>query len=177
MQSIPNLLIIAGTGTKSGKTTMACRIIEHFSTLGVIAVRVSPHFHTRTEGLLTIREGEDYCVSQETNASTTKDTSRMLRAGASKVFLIEAKDELLSSVFQELMQDIPEDTPVVCESPALRDHIEPGLFILISSTHENKRQDLSHLQNLPHLKFDINDLSRHEEIPIKFRDGRWTKNS
>lgn len=175
MQSIPNLLIIAGTGTKSGKTTMACRIIEQFSDFGIISIRVSPHFHEKTEGLMTVREGEGYCVSQETNAATAKDTSRMLRSGASKVFLIEVKDELLCDVFQELMKDIPEDTPVICESPALRNYFEPGLFILMSSEHENKRHDLSHLQNLPHLQFNIIDLSRPEEIPIQFRDGRWGK--
>lgn len=175
MISYPNLLIIASTSGKSGKTTMACWIIEQFSASGIVAVRVSPHFHARTEGLLTLRMGEGYHLSLETNANTTKDTSRMLRSGASKVYLVEAEDGLLIDVFQELMKDIPEDTPIICESPALRNHFEPGLFILMSSEHENKRQDLSHLLDLPHLEFNINDLSRQEEIPIQFGDGRWKK--
>lgn len=175
MQFIPTLLIVAGTGTKSGKTTIVCRIIEQFRDQGIIAIRVSPHFHEKTEGLLTVGAGEGYCVSQETNAGTAKDTSRMLRAGASEVYLVETVDELLSDIFMNLMQDIPEGIPVICESQALRNYFEPGIFILISSIHENKRQDLSHLQKLPHLEFDLNGLSGYEEIPILFRNGKWTK--
>lgn len=173
MISYPNLLIIAATSGKSGKTTMACRIIEQFSNRDIIAIRVSPHFHEKTEGLLSVDTGEGYCVSLETNSGSAKDTSRMLRSGASKVYLVETMDDLLGDVFQKLMKGIPESTPVVCESPALRDHFEPGLFILMNSTKENKRQDLSHLRNLPHLEFNLDAMTGKEDLPIEFRDGRW----
>lgn len=169
----PNLIIIAATSGKSGKTTMACRIIEQFSDKGIIAIRVSPHFHEKTEGLLPVDAGEGYCVSLETNPGTGKDTSRMLRSGASKVYLVETRDDLLAVVFQKLMGDIPESTPVVCESPALRDHFEPEIFILMNSARGNKRQDLSYLENLPHLMFNLDTMIEKEDLPIEFRGGRW----
>ena len=57
MVTIPNLLLIAGTGTKSGKTSMACRIIEQFPELKITAIKITPHFHETTPGLASIAEG------------------------------------------------------------------------------------------------------------------------
>ncbi|MBK8884338.1 MAG: hypothetical protein IPN67_18855 [Bacteroidales bacterium] len=54
MITIPNLLLIAGTGTKSGKTTMACKIIRQFSELKITAIKITPHFHETTPGLLPV---------------------------------------------------------------------------------------------------------------------------
>ncbi len=48
---VPNLLIIAGTGNKSGKTSMACRIIEQLKHLEIVSVKITPHFHETTPGL------------------------------------------------------------------------------------------------------------------------------
>ena len=74
---VPNLLLIAGTGIKSGKTTIACRIIEQFSNLNITAIKISPHFHVTTLGLNIIYEEEGYAIYKETNSDATKDTSRM----------------------------------------------------------------------------------------------------
>ena len=51
MVTIKNLLLFAGTGTKSGKTTMACRIIAKFPELKITAIKITPHFHETTTGL------------------------------------------------------------------------------------------------------------------------------
>ena len=52
-QNIPNMLLIAGTGRKSGKTTLACACIAHFSKqTGIYAIKISPHTHD-DEGLTT----------------------------------------------------------------------------------------------------------------------------
>ena len=56
IMTIPNLLIIAGIGNKSGKTSMACRIIEQFKTLDIVSVKITPHFHETTPGLVPIVE-------------------------------------------------------------------------------------------------------------------------
>ncbi len=83
---IPNLLIIAGTGNKSGKTSMACRIIGQFRHHEIVSVKITPHFHKTTPGLVLISEKSGYSVYEETNNDISKDTSRMLNAGASRVF-------------------------------------------------------------------------------------------
>lgn len=123
---IPNLLLIAGTGTKSGKTSMACKIIEQFNHLNINAIKISPHFHETTTGLIHKSEGKGYSIFEETNKNTSKDTSRMLNSGAYKVFFAKVWDDQLPDVFNEIMEYIPKNSPVICESPALRNFIEPG---------------------------------------------------
>ncbi len=130
---IPNLVIIAGTGTKSGKTTMACRIIEQIQHPELVAIKITPHFHETTPGLTLISGGKGYSIYKETNPGTTKDTSRMLVAGASHVFFAKVTDETLFRAFSEIMEQIAGTPPIVCESPALRYYVDPGMFIVMSS--------------------------------------------
>jgi endonuclease IV len=176
MTSIPNLLIIAGTGTKTGKTTMACRIISKFRDRDIIAVKISPHFHERTEGLEEIAIGDGYAIYTETNLNSGKDTSRMLNAGASKVYLATVWDSDLEEVFRRIMNEIPKDIPIICESPALRKYYQPGLFIIMTATTANKRQDLNYLLNLPHLSFKLEELESIKILPIDFTNGKWINN-
>jgi hypothetical protein len=170
---IPNLLLIAGTGTKSGKTSIACRIIEQFRNLNITAIKISPHFHETTQGLNTIREETGYAIYEETNSDTTKDTSRMLHSGATRVYFARVQDNGLKSVFDKIMNMIPEGTPVVCESPALRNYVEPGVFVIMISGLTNNNKNISHLQSLPHVMYKLEELNNINKIPIGFEKGRW----
>jgi hypothetical protein len=170
---IPNLLLIAGTGTKSGKTTMACRIIEQFRNLNIIAIKITPHFHETTEGLVLKSEKKGYSIYEETNITTSKDTSRMLHSGAHAVYFAKVWDDLLLNAFNEIMEYVPSDTPVICESPALRNYIEPGVFIIMTSEVINKQKNINHLQKLPHVLIKLEELKRIDTLPISFGDGRW----
>jgi hypothetical protein len=170
---IPNLILIAGTGTKSGKTSMVCRIIEQFRNLNITAVKISPHFHEITPGLKTIHEEFGYAIYEETTRNSNKDTSRMLDSGAEKVYFAKVLDNRLKFVFDKIMDLIPEGTPIICESPALRNYIEPGVFIVMSSDATNKRKNISLLLTLPHVMFKLEDLKEMRTLPIEFEDGEW----
>lgn len=170
---VPNLLLIAGTGIKSGKTTIACRIIEQFSNLNITAIKISPHFHETTPGLNIIYEEEGYAIYKETNSDATKDTSRMLKSGASKVYFAKVTDGRLLFVFNKIQNLIPEGTPIICESPALRNFIEPGVFIIISSETANKQKNISQFMTLTHLRFELEKLPELSSIPLGFENGRW----
>ncbi|MCX6252950.1 MAG: hypothetical protein NTV31_00520 [Bacteroidia bacterium] len=170
---IPNLLLIAGTGTKSGKTSIACKIIKQFPNLKIAAIKISPHFHETTTGLILKSEKEGYSIYEETNSSTLKDTSRMLHSGANKVFFAKVWDNQLQIVFNEIMEYIPSNVPVICESPALRNFIEPGVFIIMTSATINKHKDINHLQKLPHAMFKLEELNDFRSLPIEFEDGKW----
>jgi hypothetical protein len=170
---VPNLLLIAGTGTKSGKTTMACRIIEQFNQLKITGIKISPHFHDTTPGLNVIYKEDRYAIYEETNSNATKDTSRMLNSGASKVYFAKVFDDRLLFVFNKIQNLIPEGTPIICESPALRNFIEPGVFIIMSSETLNKRKNISHFLALPHLMFKMEELNKLNTIPVEFENGKW----
>lgn len=171
---IPNLLLIAGTGTKSGKTSIACRIIEQFSNINITAVKISPHFHETTPGLIPEYETDGYSIYEETNRNTNKDTSRMLKSGAGRVYFAKVWDDQLFEVFNKILKLISENTPVICESPALRNFVEPGVFIIMTSDVVNKQKKLNHLQELPHLMFKLEELKNITEIPIRFENGKWS---
>jgi hypothetical protein len=173
MVNIPNLLLIAGTGTKSGKTSLACKIIKQFPNLKITAIKISPHFHETTTGLIPKSEKVGYSIYEETNGSTLKDTSRMLHSGANKVFFAKVWDNQLLVVFNEIMEYIPSGVPVICESPALRNFIEPGIFIIMTSDTINKHKDINHLQALPHVLFKLEELEDIDSLPIGFEEGKW----
>ena len=170
---LPNLLLIAGTGTKSGKTSMVCRIIEQFRDLKITAIKITPHFHEITPGLKTIHEETGYAIYEETTTNTTKDTSRMLDSGADKVYFAKVLDNRLLFVFKKIMNLIPEGTPIICESPALRNYIEPGVFIIMTSETINKHKNISYLQALPHVMYKLEELNGIGKLPIEFADGKW----
>ena len=170
---IPNLLLIAGTGTKSGKTSMACRIIEDFAKLKITAIKITPHFHETTSCLISKSDNKGYSIYEETNSGTSKDPSRMLHAGADKVYFAKVWDDQLLVAFNEILGFIPSNIPIICESPVLRYYIEPGVLILMTSDIVNKHKDINHIQRLPHLMFKLEELDDIETLPIGFEDGKW----
>lgn len=171
--TIPNLLIIAGTGNKSGKTSMACRILEQLRYFEIVSVKITPHFHETTPGLVLLSEKKGYSVYEETNSDTSKDTSRMLKAGASRVYFAKVTDNSLVEAFKEIMEHIPEGTPIICESPALHHYTEPGLFVIMTSPLKDNQKNIKSLLDLPHVEFNMDYLSRNKVIPISFSNGKW----
>jgi hypothetical protein len=169
---IPNLLIISGKGTKSGKTSMACRIIRQFSESGITSVKLSPHYHEASPGLILISASDGYSIYEETQRGTGKNTSRMLDAGADRVFLACAWDYPVEEAFALIIKNIPSGTPIICESPSLRNYIEPGVFIIMEREAEDN-SEIEELKKLPHLKFRLDELREMEEIPVIFKNGRW----
>jgi hypothetical protein len=174
MMLVPNLLIIAGTGNKSGKTTMACRIIEQFKHLKIVSVKITPHFHETTPGLILISEKPGYSVYEETNRDISKDTSRMLKAGASRVFFAKVTDKSLLDTFKEILKLIPAGIPIICESPGLRNYLEPGLFIVMTSAVRDNQKEIKSLLKSPHAEFNLDSLSGNKELPVSFSDGKWS---
>jgi hypothetical protein len=170
---IPNLLIIAGTGNASGKTSMACRIIEQLVDQNVYGVKITPHYHDITPGLDPVKEASGYSIFRETNRELSKDTSRMLRAGAAGVYFAKVEDNSLPKAFNWIMRYIPEGSPVICESPALRYYVEPGLFIIMTSSDEHNKININKLLDLPHVEFNLSSLQSEKSLPIIFDNGRW----
>ncbi len=150
MMHLPRLAIIAGTGRKVGKTTVACRIIERFSRYSIIAVKITCHFHEPQEHLRLIRRESDFVVWEEMSKSEPKDSSRMLASGAIRSFYIQAEKGVSGRAFSSLLEVIPADSMIVCESPSLGKHVMPGALIIVTCDESDetgiivpgKRKDL-----------------------------------
>jgi hypothetical protein len=128
IQHLNNLLMIAGTGRNVGKTMLACKLIGQFSHQGVVGIKVSPHFHQQAEGQKILVQNPDFIIIEETSAFTSKDSSRMLQAGASKVYYIQTHDRIIGEPFRIILSMLPENQPVICESGALLMFAKPALF-------------------------------------------------
>jgi hypothetical protein len=152
---------------------MACRIIRQFPELQITAVKITPHFHETTAGLMAISEKIGYAIYEESEKDSFKDTSRMLAAGAHKVYFAKVWDDQLFEVFNEIRKLIPAGTPVICESPALRNFAEPGVFIIMTSETIDKYKDISHLQILSHVLIQYEALDTMGTVPVGFENGSW----
>lgn len=127
-----NILLIAGTGRKSGKTTLALKIIGDFSSLhDLVAVKISPHFHRGTSGLEPVETNHHFNLYLEHDSDGHKDTARMKAAGAKTVYYLEVRDIHLKEAFGFLSSLIPPTSPVVVESPALGQIIMPGVYFIV----------------------------------------------
>jgi len=126
----PNWLLIAGTGRNTGKTTLACLLLSQYRENAVTSVKITPHFHPLHEEDRVLVKNENFIIIREERIST-KDSSRMLQAGASQALFVQAKDESLEEVFSYLSGLIPSGHPVICESGGMARIIEPGLFIMM----------------------------------------------
>ncbi len=174
---LPNLLLIAGTGRNTGKTTLAGKIIQKFSPgKTIIALKITPHFHKNIQsGKILINEKNLY-IAEETDPTTGKDSSLMLKAGAQQSYFVMANDEHLSEVIQNIFRLIPSDALLVCESGGLRDWVVPGVFLLMN------RKDIEILKpNEEKLKMLADRLitfdgekTNFDLDAIEINDNRWT---
>ncbi len=170
---LPNLLLVAGTGNKSGKTSFACKVIEQCVDQGIVGIKITPHFHETTPGLVLLEETEGFSVYEETDPETGKDTSRMLKAGAARVFFAKVTDSDLLSAFKKVLEYIPGGTPIVCESPALRHYVEPGMLVIMNSENAHNNKDISKLLQLPHVSLKLDEVSAMKAVPLNFQEGKW----
>ncbi len=175
----PNLLLIAGTGRNTGKTTLACEIIKTTSLQQqLIGIKISPHFHGGTDSLKPIGGTKNYNLYEETLKDITgKDSSKMLAAGADKVFYIEVYDSSILEAFTTLLHHIPKNTPIVCESPALRKVITPGMFIIVDNiSQQNKKLDVLSWKNKTDFFIETDKTELIEVIKqIRFTSSGWEK--
>ena len=140
-----NFLIIGSTGRNIGKTEFACRVIENHSTQKEIyGVKIIPvdkkedncHRGIDSCGICNSLRGE-YNIAVEKRIDSSKDTSRMLKAGAKKVYLLIVDRNYLEKGINAISNIIPNNALMVIESNSIRNVIEPGLFIVIKSKISN----------------------------------------
>lgn len=130
-----HLLIVGGTGRDVGKTEFVCRLIEKISPQRpVYAIKVSSIFPGEELYHGTHFENESNLhLFEETKRESEKDTSRMLNAGAARVFYLRTDGPGILTGFTEFVKKIPANSAVVCESNSLGQYVRPALSIMVRS--------------------------------------------
>lgn len=134
-----NFLVVSGTGQNTGKTSLSCKIIEQFVHNQVVAVKISPHFHKLNYPMPLIYEGRSFKLFSEVRTDQSKDSSRFLRAGAMKAFLLLSEKDVLADAFDTLSGLIPDNHPVVCESGGIIHLIKPAIHLLLTSNMKSDK--------------------------------------
>jgi hypothetical protein len=175
---LPQMLLIAGNGRDSGKTTLACIIIQKFSQDHlIIALKISPHKHRIADGGKVICDTENMYIAEETDPGTGKDSSRMLHAGASRSFFICSAEDHLGEAMNKILEMADDRSLFVCESGGLRRFAEPGLFFIVDRLGSGEIkpgiQSLRQFENIG-LTFDGHQFN-HNLNEIVIHHNRWEK--
>ncbi|SHH43949.1 hypothetical protein [Desulfofustis glycolicus] len=146
----PHLLVVGGTARNVGKTEMICRLIDRCAHLRqgvIVALKVSAVYPDE----LLFHGSHDpdeppFQLFEETDRSGTKDTCRMLRAGARRVFYLRCQDSDILPAYRRFRKILPEATTIICESNSLADFIRPGLLVMVTSpSGTDKARAIRHL--------------------------------
>ena len=148
-----HLIIIGGTGRNVGKTEFVCRLISRVSnSYDVYALKVSAMFpdellyHGDHSGIHSEMEGSSQ-LFEETRIDSPKDTSRILFAGARRVFFLRSEENGIGSAYEDFRKIIPPQSVVVCESNSLDTFVCPGLRVMVKTADGViKKRAVSRLQ-------------------------------
>jgi molybdopterin-guanine dinucleotide biosynthesis protein A len=184
MTKLDGMLMIGSASANVGKTELACAILRRFGKRhNIVGIKVTTIKDKDGQcprggkgcGVCSSLEG-NFCITEEFNKNSGKDTSRLLAAGAGRVFWIRALKEHLSEAITALLDIIGSETVSICESNSLRQVIEPGLFLMVrnndldfwKSSARHVRKYADGIVDSDGDSFDL-DLGR-----IELFDGKWT---
>jgi len=146
MLKIPGMLLIGAAGRNVGKTELACSLIRRYSeTCDVIGIKVTTIVKKGGEcprggegcGVCSSLQG-NYLITEEIEPPEEKDTARMLRAGASKVYWLRVMKTHLEEGLEALRKLLTPESVSVCESNSLRLAAEPDIFIVVRDKFSDK---------------------------------------
>lgn len=184
MIKLDGMLMIGSAGANVGKTELACALLRKFSkSCDITGIKVTTIKEKDGQcprggegcGVCSSLDGV-YCITQETESSSDKDTARLLRAGASRVFWLRVLKEHLPEGLTALLDIIGPNTVSICESNSLRQVVEPGLFLMARS-HDLKDWKGSARQVKKYAdRIVISDGSGFnlDLDRIKLINGKWT---
>lgn len=184
MDRVPGMILIGAAGRNVGKTEFACSLIRRFrNRRPIIAVKVT----TIAEKAGKCPRGGDGCgvcsslltnyfITEETEPPEGKDTDRLLKAGAEKVYWLRVMKEHLHEGFRALMDILPEAATLVVESNSLRLAAEPDLFVMVRDASSIKYKPTAESVRAYADKimlFNGNGFDTDETI-FDLVDGRWS---
>ena len=133
------MLLVGSTARNTGKTTFCLAFLDKWKDkFDIIGLKVT----TIREGKGICHHGNDGCgactsfsgnyeIIEETNKSGGKDTSKLLAAGAKKVFWIRALTGYVQEALDVFMTQFSSKHIIVCESNALIGFVTPGVSVLM----------------------------------------------
>ncbi|MCK5073851.1 MAG: hypothetical protein KAQ98_10525 [Bacteriovoracaceae bacterium] len=184
---LKNMIIIGAEGRNAGKTEFACKLINKFkSQHNIIGIKVTTILKRDGKcprggegcGVCSSLKG-NYEITEEKDLSLKKDTSRLLRAGAEKVFWLRVMKSNLHEGFSALLKMINSESILVCESNSLRHIVEPGLFLMARvKNSDNCKESANEVKMFADQIIDFDGSNYNFDINhINIFNGKWMINA
>jgi molybdenum cofactor guanylyltransferase len=187
MFKLDRMLMIGSAGANAGKTELGCALVRKFhKKTSIIGIKVTTIKEKdgkcprggRGCGVCSSLDG-DFCITEEANRGSGKDTTRLLMAGANRVFWLRTLRAHLDGAINALLDVTGSGSVMVCESNSLRQVVEPGVFLVVKGRNENVwkssarqvRRQVDRIVVSDGGDFDF-DLSL-----IELTEGKWTINN
>ncbi len=175
--------MVGAAGRNAGKTTFACSLIERFKKQhNIIAVKVTTIQERDGRcprggegcGVCTSLTG-DYCLTEEAFGPPGKDTTRLLKAGANRVFWLRVMKAHLKEGMEALVEKIGPGALVICESNSLRQVVSPGLFLMVRKKDAPKYKNSARAVKDYADKTVLSDGTKFDFDfdALKILDNRW----
>ena len=129
-------ILVGGQAKNVGKTTLVCNIIAAFPRFGWDAAKVTNHQHNAA-GCELRAEGTSWSVFEQTSTAVESDTSRFLRSGAQRAWLIQAEDVALEEAYASLRKMLTGSNLIV-ESTRVGVGLEPDLCLLVADARRSE---------------------------------------
>ena len=178
MEKHSNLLLIGGSKQNVGKTTLVIDLLKKYSVDNIlIAIKTSCHFHGILETDKVIEHNNEFVIVEETVTNTGKDSARMLGAGASKVFFIQAKDEFIYKAYLHILKIIGNSNLIIYETASLRKYIIPEIFIaLVNNKKEALTENKKILNKADLFIEDYLNIKNNVGSIIEISNNKWKIN-
>lgn len=148
--NVPRMIQIGSTGRNNGKTTLAKELVANNKDIdiyGLKIITINGHKGKCQRGEtgcgICTNVSANYELIEEKDATGTKDTMELLKAGCKKVYLLKVFSEHLLDGFLAFYKLIPDDGLIICESNSIRKVVKPGLFIMMDNNSTCKETALS----------------------------------
>lgn len=144
MKQMPQLLVLGSAGRNSGKTLLASQLVKKYKQLKyIICIKITTIKHhsngcPRGNGCGVCGSLETpFEIVEEKNIHGNKDTSRILQAGADKVYWLKTFTEHLETAFNEFLKLTDSSALIICESNSIMHYVKPGLFLILKNSEQN----------------------------------------
>jgi hypothetical protein len=131
------LVVIGGHSRNIGKTSLACNVIRATRDLNWTGVKISQFGHgvcssSGKECNCAVEDPDHpFAVGEERGRDQTRDSARMLTAGAARAFWARAPQGRLAMALPALEEVFAEGEHVIVESNTLLDLVKPSMYVAV----------------------------------------------
>ena len=140
LPEFPNTLLIGSNSRKTGKTSLACKLLETYeATHSISAIKLAIYDKKEDfDSHYPSASDEGVFIFQEKEAGD-KDSGRYFAAGAEQSWFIAVMQSEIKQVIDMLNEMKKTGKLVIVESTSLRNYIQPGLFIFVYQSSQNDK--------------------------------------